>query len=276
MKNEEEIWQEIRQYAQETIDEEPDLASTMHMYILMHDNLAESILSVITDDLKTPMYLQGTLTNRFRAVLKENPDIMKNIVQDLQSYVDRDPACDDYGHALLDFKGFQVTVAQRLAHAVWSEGKKKFPYFLQNRMSKVYGVDFHPAAEIGSGFMFDHATGAVIGETAIIGKNVSMLHNVTLGGTGTETGHKRHPTIGDGVLLGAGCKVLGNIKVGDSAKVAASSVVLKDVGELKVVAGIPAKPVGEVVGKNPSERMRHDNLGDKFENVAPVPSSSVA
>lgn len=269
MKKEEKlIWDDIRHYAEQQVQKEPFLASLMHMNILSRNGLAESLVFIITERLKTPMVLQDNLVREFHQVLDKHPEIMDDVIRDLQAVKERDPACESYAQALLNFKGFQAVQTHRIAHELWKSDRKAFAGFLQNRVSEVFGVDTHPGAQIGHGFMMDHATGVVIGETAIIGNNVSMLHGVTLGGTGTETTKKRHPTIGDGVLLGAGCKVLGDILVGDNAKVAASSVVLKEVDENVTVAGIPAKPVGRVSGPEPSRRMDHGNLNSQFDDVS--------
>ena len=155
---------------------------------------------------------------------------------------------------VLYFKGFQAMQAYRLAHYLWKEGRKDLSYFIQMRCSEVYGIDIHPGARIGRGIMIDHAHSIVIGETAVVGDNVSMLHSVTLGGTGKEE-EIRHPTIEDGVLIGAGAKVLGNIRVGHCSRVAAGSVVLKDVPPCSTVAGVPAKIVGEAGCDQPSVTM---------------------
>ena len=157
---------------------------------------------------------------------------------------ERDPACHRLMQPLLFFKGYQAVQAYRLGHWLWTEGRRDLAYFVQMRVSEVFGVDIHPAARIGRGIMIDHAHSIVIGETAVVGDNVSMLHSVTLGGTGKEE-EDRHPKIGNGVLIGAGAKVLGNIKVGNCSRIAAGSVVLPDVPPCKTVAGVPARIVGE-------------------------------
>ena len=167
---------------------------------------------------------------------------------------DRDPACDRFILPLLFFKGFQAIQAYRISHLLWREGRKDMARFFQMRSSEAFGVDIHPAAKIGKGIMIDHAHSIVIGETAVVGDNVSMLHSVTLGGTGKEE-EDRHPKIGDGVLIGAGAKVLGNIKVGHCSRIAAGSVVLAEVPPCKTVAGVPARIVGEAGCDQPSIAM---------------------
>ena len=157
---------------------------------------------------------------------------------------------------MLYFKGFQAVQSYRVAHWLWAEGRRDLAYFFQMRCSEVFGIDIHPAARIGQGIMIDHAHSIVIGETAVVGNNVSMLHSVTLGGTGKED-DDRHPKIGDGVLIGAGAKVLGNIRIGHCSRIAAGSVVLHDVEPCKTVAGVPAKVVGEAGCDQPSLSMNH-------------------
>src|SRR5204862_6089122 len=168
------------------------------------------------------------------------PRIVSVAEDDLKAVFERDPACRGYVQPFLFFKGFLALQTQRVAHWLWSEGRETLAFYLQSRMSEMFQVDAHPATKIGRGVFIDHGTGIVLGETAVIGDDVSMLHGVTLGGTGAERGD-RHPKIGKGVLLGAGAKVLGNIKVGDYAKVASGSVVLKEVPPGCTAAGVPAR-----------------------------------
>jgi serine O-acetyltransferase len=173
---------------------------------------------------------------------------------DLVAVFERDPACHRFLQPILYFKGYQAIQAYRVAHWLWLNGRIDLAYYFQMRISEVFGVDIHPAARIGKSIMIDHAHSIVIGETAVVGDNVSMLHSVTLGGTGKED-DIRHPTIEDGVLIGAGAKVLGNITVGRCSRVAAGSVVLMDVPPCKTVAGVPAKIVGEAGCDQPSIMM---------------------
>ncbi len=173
---------------------------------------------------------------------------------DIAAVYDRDPACNRFLQPLLYFKGFQAVQAHRVAHWLWENGRHDLAYFFQARVSEVFGVDIHPNARLGKGIMIDHAHSIVIGETAVVGDNVSMLHSVTLGGTGKEE-EDRHPKIDDGVLIGAGAKVLGNIRIGHCSRIAAGSVVLNDVEPCKTVAGVPAKVVGEAGCDQPSLNM---------------------
>ena len=171
---------------------------------------------------------------------------MDSVKDNLKAVKERDPACINHVHCFLNFKGFLACQSHRVAHKLWLQGRKVLAVMIQNRVSEVFAVDIHPGAKIGSGILLDHATGLVVGETAVIGNNVSILHSVTLGGTGKASGD-RHPKIGDGVLIGAGTCILGNIKVGECAKIGAGSVVIKDVPPRTTVVGNPAKLVG---GKN--------------------------
>jgi len=188
------------------------------------------------------------------AAFRTDPNLALAARADIVAVFDRDPACHRFLQPVLFFKGFQAIQAHRVANWLWRQGRRDMAYFFQMRCSEVFGVDIHPAARIGKGIMIDHAHSIVIGETAVVGDNVSMLHSVTLGGTGKED-DDRHPKIGDGVLIGAGAKVLGNISVGHCSRIAAGSVVLHDVPPKSTVAGVPAKVVGEAGCSNPSIEM---------------------
>ena len=185
-----------------------------------------------------------------------DPELIKAARADLVAIYERDPACHRLLQPILYFKGYQAVQAYRVGHHLWKKGKRDLAYFVQMRVSEIFGVDIHPAATLGKGIMIDHAHSVVIGETAVVGDNVSMLHSVTLGGTGKEE-QDRHPKIGNGVLIGAGAKVLGNITIGQCSRIAAGSVVLQDVPPCKTVAGIPARVVGEAGCDQPSVLMDH-------------------
>jgi len=184
----------------------------------------------------------------------DDPALGQAARADLMAVFDRDPACHRYLQPLLFFKGYQAVQAYRVGHWLWQSGHRDLAYFVQMRVSEHFGVDIHPAARVGKGLMIDHAHSIVIGETAVVGDNVSMLHSVTLGGTGKEDGD-RHPKIGNGVLIGAGAKVLGNIHVGYCSRIAAGSVVLHDVPPCTTVAGVPARVVGEAGCAQPAINM---------------------
>ena len=194
-----------------------------------------------------------TLYELYLHALGKEPSIGEAVRADITAYYERDPACDQYCLPLLYFKGYHAIQAHRINHCLWKEGRKTLAYFLQNRASEVFGVDIHPAARFGQGIMIDHGTGVVIGETAVLGNDISILHGVTLGGSGKEGGD-RHPKIGDGVMIGANASILGNIRIGTNAKIGAGSVVVADVPSSITVVGVPAKPVGRSV-KAPSADM---------------------
>jgi serine O-acetyltransferase len=187
-------------------------------------------------------------------VYAQAPELVDAARADLVAVYERDPACHRLLQPILYFKGYQAMQAYRVGHWLFTHGKHDLAYFVQMRVSEIFGVDIHPAATIGKGIMIDHAHSIVIGETAVVGDNVSMLHSVTLGGTGKDD-DDRHPKIGNGVLIGAGAKILGNIKVGDCSRIAAGSVVLDEVPECKTVAGIPARIVGEAGCSQPALSM---------------------
>jgi serine O-acetyltransferase len=183
-----------------------------------------------------------------------DPELGQAARADIMAVYDRDPACHRFLQPILFFKGYHAVQAYRIGHWLWTHGRQDMAYFVQMRVSEVFSVDIHPAARIGKGIMIDHAHAIVIGETAVVGDNVSMLHSVTLGGTGKEDGD-RHPKIGNGVLIGAGAKVLGNIEVGYCSRIAAGSVVLNDVPHNTTVAGVPARVIGEAGCSQPSITM---------------------
>jgi serine O-acetyltransferase len=199
--------------------------------------------------------VSGALIRQAYAEAVEEDDTIGAAMRaDIVAVADRDPATNRYIEPLLYFKGFHAIETHRLAHWLWNRGRKDLAYYLQSRSSSVFQTDIHPAARIGRGIFLDHATGLVAGETAVIGDNVSMLHGVTLGGTGKEDGD-RHPKIGSGVMIGAGAKILGNIEIGHCARIAAGSVVLHSVPPCKTVAGVPAKVIGEAGCSEPSRSM---------------------
>jgi serine O-acetyltransferase len=248
------VWEQIKREAQDTLAYEPLLGGVVHSSILHHKSLESALAYRVSMKLTSNELSEQILREICDMAYREDPEVGISSRADIVAVYDRDPACDRYILPLLYFKGFQAIQAYRVAHWLWRQGRRDMARFLQMRSSEVFGVDIHPAAKIGKGIMIDHAHSIVIGETAVVGDNVSMLHSVTLGGTGKEE-EDRHPKIGDGVLIGAGAKVLGNIKVGSCSRVAAGSVVLQEVPPCKTVAGVPAKIVGEAGCDHPSVRM---------------------
>ncbi|PNH10165.1 Serine acetyltransferase 5 [Tetrabaena socialis] len=248
------LWERVREEAQRDADSEPALASNLYSTILAHPNLEKTMSFLLANKLANPTMLGMQLMRLISEAYEDDPSLIDAALADLQAVYDRDPACDDYSQAMLYFKGFQAVQCQRVAHWLWQRGRKSLALAIQSRMSEAFHVDIHPAAVIGRGVMIDHATGVVIGETAVVGDNVSMLHHVTLGGSGTGRG-VRHPTIGHGVLLGAGVTVLGPVVVGAGSKVGAGSVVVSDIPCHCVAVGVPARILKRDIIKEPVQEM---------------------
>lgn len=248
------MWSQIRREAEEAMASEPALGTFIYATVINHDHLESCVIHRLTQRLNHADVDAGMLARSFHGVLASNPDLGAAIRADLAAVYDRDPACARYLEPLLYFKGFHALVTHRFAHELWSSGRRDFALYLQSQASRIFAVDIHPAARIGRGIMLDHATGLVVGETAVVGDNCSFLHAVTLGGSGKETGD-RHPKIGDNVLIGAGAKVLGNIRIGSCSRIAAGSVVLSEVPPNTTVAGVPAKVVGPAGCPEPSRTM---------------------
>ena len=255
------IWDAIRQEVEQKIQLEPLLASFLHAAVLAHDSLEQSLSLHLAHKLGAPALTEVFLRDVIDDSMAADASIGASIRSDLQAFRERDPACARYSVPLLYFKGFHALQAYRIEHFLWHQERSELALYLQSRVSEVFAVDIHPAAQIGSGILLDHATGLVIGETAVVGDHVSLLHEVTLGGTGKATGD-RHPKIRSGVLIGSGAKILGNVEIGEGAKVAAGSMVLNDVPAHCTVAGVPAQPVGECTESQPALEM-NQGLGDQ-------------
>ena len=248
------VWQRICDEGRDAIEKEPLIGALIHAGVLNHSSFEDALGYRIAMKLASTEMSEQTVRDIATNAYEAEPELALSARADLVAIFDRDPACHRFLQPLLFFKGFQAVQAYRLGHWLWENGKKDLAYFIQMRTSEMFGIDIHPAAKIGKGIMIDHAHSIVVGETAVVGDNVSMLHSVTLGGTGKED-DDRHPKIGNGVLIGAGAKVLGNIQVGDCSRVAAGSVVLTDVPPKKTVAGVPAKIVGEAGCSQPAISM---------------------
>ena len=257
VKSVENIWQAIRKDAQRLATTEPVLASFYHANILNHADFPAAVAFYLASKLGDDSVPTLSIRDVCYAAFIDKPEIIIAIAEDIRAHYERDPACDNWAMPFLYFKGFHALASQRVSHWLWHNERYGLALFLQNRVASCFDVDIHPAATFGMGIMLDHATAIVIGETAVVGNNVSMLHSVTLGGCGAEGGD-RHPKIGDGVLLAAGAKVLGNVRVGESAKVAAGSLVLEDVAAFSTAAGVPAKQVGALATENPSLSMNQN------------------
>ncbi len=250
----EKVWHEITNEAMVMKEREPMLGSFFLQAIINQSSFASALSFQLANRLSCSVMPAVVLREIFSQAYQDSPKIVESAAIDLQAVKDRDPAVQFYVTPLLYLKGYQALQSYRIAHVLWEQKRYELAYFLQNLISETFGVDIHPAAIIGSGIMFDHATGVVIGETAVVGDNVSFLHNVTLGGTGHEAGD-RHPKIGSGVMIGAGASILGNIKVGEGAKIGAGSVVLHDVAPHTTVVGVPARAVGTCKSKMPAVDM---------------------
>jgi serine O-acetyltransferase len=250
------VWDQIQTEAQNAVRDEPLIGGFVHATILHHKSIEKALSYRIAAKLASNEMSMMVVHEMVEQAFASDPDLIKAARADLVAIYERDPACHRLLQPILYFKGYQAVQAYRVGHYLWKQGKRDLAYFVQMRVSEIFGVDIHPAATIGKGIMIDHAHSVVIGETAVVGDNVSMLHSVTLGGTGKEE-QDRHPKIGNGVLIGAGAKVLGNISIGHCSRIAAGSVVLESVPPCKTVAGIPARVVGEAGCDQPSVLMDH-------------------
>lgn len=248
------VWAEICRTAEKAISQEPLLGGLVHASVLHHSSLQKALAYRFAVKLHSDEMSEQLLREIADTAHAADRSLAEAARADLHAVYERDPACHDLLQPLLYFKGFQALQAYRIGHWLYEQGRFGLSYFVQMRVSEVFGVDIHPAATVGRGIMIDHAHSIVIGETACVGDNVSMLHSVTLGGTGKEDGD-RHPKIGQGVLIGAGAKVLGNISVGDCCRIAAGSVVLESVPPCKTVAGVPARVVGDAGCAQPAVSM---------------------
>jgi serine O-acetyltransferase len=248
------VWTRIRREAEAIARSEPELASFIYSSVLHHGSLEMAVVHRIAERLDHADVSGELIRQAYTDALEDTPAIGEAFRADIVATFDRDPATNRFIEPVLYFKGFHAIETHRLAHWLWKRGRRDFAYYLQSRSSAVFQCDIHPAARIGRGIFLDHATGLVVGETAIIEDDVSLLHDVTLGGTGNEIGD-RHPKIRHGVMISAGAKILGNIEIGHCARIAAGSVVLKEVPHNKTVAGVPARVIGEAGCAEPSRTM---------------------
>jgi serine O-acetyltransferase len=238
------VWDAIRENARAIVKSEPGLSSLVMASVLNHSRFEDALAHRIAERLDHSDVSADLIRQAFHDALAAHPEIGVSARADLAATLERDPAAHRAIVPFLYFKGYQAIQTHRFAHALWLMGRKDFALYLQSRSSVVFQVDINPLCRIGKGVMLDHATGFVAGETAVIGDNVSILQGVTLGGTG-KADEDRHPKIGNGVLIGAGAKVIGNIRIGECARIGAGSVVVKDVPPRVTVVGVPARIVGE-------------------------------
>lgn len=259
-----EVWERVRAEAAADAQSEPMLASFIYSIILNHNSLEDALSFQLAGKLESHTLTAVTLRDLIDEAFRKDPKIGKGIRADMVAVCDRDAACSKYSTPLLYFKGYQALQAYRVAHYYWNKNRHELALFLQSRISEVFAVDIHPAARIGWGILIDHATSVVIGETAVVEDNVSMLHEVTLGGTGKTHGD-RHPKVRHGVLIAAGAKILGNVEIGEGAKVGGGAVVLEDVPAHTTVVGVPAKPVCHTREDQPALEMDHRINDEVFQ-----------
>ncbi|WP_332682347.1 serine O-acetyltransferase [Bosea sp. (in: a-proteobacteria)] len=255
------VWSRLRREAEQAIAAEPTMTSFILSTVLNQPSFEAAVSHRVAARLAHGALPAELIDQAFEEAMSADPEIGQGIRADVAAVLDRDPACYRLLEPVLYFKGFHALQTHRLAHWLWRQDRRDFALYLQSRSSEVFQTDINPAARIGKGIFLDHATGLVVGETTVIEDNVSMLQDVTLGGTGKQGGD-RHPKIRKGVLIGAGAKILGNIEVGQCARVAAGSVVLAAVPRNTTVAGVPAKVVGEAGCAEPSRSMDQILSGD--------------
>ncbi|HDR1022695.1 TPA: serine O-acetyltransferase [Pasteurella multocida] len=249
-----EVWGYVRQEAKELAENEPMLASFFHSTILKHNDLGGALSYILANKLANPIMPAIALREIIEEAYQAEPNIIASAACDIRAVRQRDPAVELWTTPLLYLKGYHALQSYRITHYLWKQQRKALAIYLQNEISVAFDVDIHPAARIGCGIMFDHATGIVVGETSVIEDDVSILQGVTLGGTGKETGD-RHPKVREGVMIGAGAKILGNIEVGKYAKIGANSVVLQAVPEYATAAGVPARVIGQDKKAKPAFEM---------------------
>jgi serine O-acetyltransferase len=248
------VWARIRNEAEDVVRREPELATFIYSSVLHHDTLEAAVIYRLAERLDHASLSGEMIRQAYADALRDEPVIGESFRADIVATVDRDPATHRLLEPVLYYKGFHAIETYRLSHWLWRKGRRDFALYLQSCSSAVFQCDIHPAARIGRGIFVDHATGLVVGETAVIEDDVSMLHDVTLGGTGKEAGD-RHPKIRYGVMIGAGAKILGNIEVGHCARIAAGSVLLKSIPNNVTVAGVPARVVGKAGCPEPARLM---------------------
>ncbi|MCS5595301.1 MAG: serine O-acetyltransferase [Porticoccaceae bacterium] len=257
MTSDDPVWLLITEEAKLSIAEEPLLSEFYQRAILDHSDFDSALSYNLANQLNGSAIPSAAIKKLILEALKVDSSITVSARLDIMASFERDPACDKHLIPLLYFKGFQAMQLHRVSHWYWSNHRTALALFLQNQVAEVFAVDIHPGARIGSGIMIDHATGLVVGETAIIGDNVSILHSVTLGGSGSGEGD-RHPEVGSGVMISAGVKIMGNVKIGDGVKVGAGSLVIESIPPHTTVVGVPARIVGAPLEGSPSFEMNQN------------------
>jgi serine O-acetyltransferase len=251
------IWRHVEAEARQLAGSESLLTLMIGKYVLAYRSFADALANLIArgvaDEQLPATFVRGVVEQ----IVAEDTGITQFAAIDLAAIVERDPAVNGYLHPFLFYNGFRIIQTHRVAHRLWQNGKRETAFALQSALSRTLSADIHPAAEFGHGIMIDHGIGAVIGETAVLGNDISMMHEVTLGGSGVSS-ERRHPKVKDGVLLSSGAKLFGDIEIGEAAKVGAGSVVLASVSPRTTVAGVPAKPVGRRHDEIPALTMNHE------------------
>lgn len=260
--NHDPVWAAIKQETLDQAQNEPALVSFLHATILNHNTLEDALSFHLAQKLASPAISCLQVREIIDAALAQDSRIGEAVRADIKAVYERDSACNQYCLPFLYFKGFQALQCHRVAHWLWGQGRFALAHFFQSHIALTFGVDIHPAARLGKGIMLDHATGIVIGETAVVEDDVSIMQSVTLGGTGKETGD-RHPKVRKGVLISAGAKILGNIEIGAGAKIGAGSVVVKDVAPHTTMVGVPATAVGKPRSNSPAYDMNHEFYCDR-------------
>ncbi|HEY1405450.1 MAG TPA: serine O-acetyltransferase, partial [Spirochaetota bacterium] len=245
------IWEKLQAEGKENLEKEPLLTSFIHETILNHTSFESALAFHLANKLSSPQINSVPMWELIHNAFKSDTTIITAAIDDLEAIFIRDPAAGSYLIPFLFYKGYHALQCYRVTHRLWKDNRRLLAGYLQNQMSEIFAMDIHPAATIGHGIMIDHGTSIVIGETAVVENNVSILHEVTLGGTGKDTGD-RHPKVREGVLIGAGAKILGNIEIGCGAKIGAGSVVLKNVPPHTTYAGVPARYLGKTLEEKPS------------------------
>lgn len=258
------VWTRLRQEAEAAIRDEPSLTAFLLANVVNHETLESAVAHRVASRLGHASLGADLIAQIFQEAVEAEPSIGEAFRADIGAVADRDPACTRLIEPVLYFKGFHAIQTHRLAHWLWNGGRRDLALYLQSRSSEVFQTDINPAVPIGKGIFLDHATGLVVGQTAVIEDDVSILQDVTLGGTGKERGD-RHPKIRRGVLIGAGAKILGNIEVGRCSRVAAGSVVLHPVPRNTTVAGVPAKVIGGAGCAEPARSM--DQMVGEMEGI---------
>jgi serine O-acetyltransferase len=262
MKKKDPVWELLHKEVSGMAAAEAMIASYLHASVLNHSSLEGALSYILAERLSSPSISAMSLRETILEVFHTSAEARDALRKDLSAFSTRDPAARGIAEPFLHYKGFHALEAYRVSHELWTGGRTSLALYFQNRIAEVFAVDIHPAARIGKGIMIDHGTGVVIGETAVVGDDVSILHEVTLGGTGKETGD-RHPKVGNGVLIGAGAKILGNVRIGEGSKIGAGSVVLDDVPPHTTVAGVPARAVGKPKTDKPALLMDQSIEGKK-------------